>query len=586
MSHWFESKFNSYDGETLFYRYRRPLENGHNALLLLHRGHEHSGRIMTLADQLAQEKYWCFAFDMRGHGLSGGKRAWAENFDVWVRDLNCFAGHIRQIFGIEIRNTVLVANSVGAVMAVRWILNYGANLRGCILAAPAFSIKLYIPFALSFLRMIRMFSANLFVTSYVRSNLLTRDEKQAQDYDDDLLITRKIGVNVLVSLYDAAKNCFVRLRDFETPVVIFTAEKDFIVRNRFHRQFYSGISSKFKKHIVLKNFRHAVFHEKEPSQVIEPARKFIKSVFDEDTKQLPIVAPRASTHTVNEYTALCHKGSLATQIYYSTYRRLLHTLGRHSKGIATGLQYGFDSGISLDYVYEHIPRGNNWIGKLLDGVYINSVGWKGIRIRKKNLTFMLQHITKDLHNQDKRPVIFDVASGPGRYLFELQQRLGFPIQLYLNDEDINCISRAQQIATQFDSRQTYFLNQNVFDLFNSDSFPKTPNIIVISGLFELYESNEPVLRLIDNLYDLLEEGGYLVYTGQPWHPQLKLIARLLNNRHGKRWIMRRRIQTELDGLIESTGFIKLTTETDDKGIFTVSCARKDYTKTYGVKNNG
>ena len=72
----------------------------------------------------------------------------------------------------------------------------------------------------------------------------------------------------------------------------------------------------------------------------------------------------------------------------------------------------------------------------------------------------------------------------------------------------------------------------------------------------------------------MREGGYLIYTNQPWHPQLEMIARTLDNREGKRWVMRCRPQAELDDLVRQAGFEKLETLTDEDGIFTVSLAQR------------
>jgi hypothetical protein len=71
----------------------------------------------------------------------------------------------------------------------------------------------------------------------------------------------------------------------------------------------------------------------------------------------------------------------------------------------------------------------------------------------------------------------------------------------------------------------------------------------------------------------MQNGGYILYTGQPWHPQLEVIARVLNNHQGRRWVMRTRVQAELDELVHYAGFKKLDTEIDDLGIFTVSVAQ-------------
>lgn len=574
MAEWQQSSFTTFDGLTIFYRYRKPKRQTQDTLLLLHRGHEHSARMITVADHLSEQDYWCFAFDLRGHGLSEGTRAWAADFNTWVKDLNSFAGHLHQKYAINTNDILLVANSVSSVIALSWILNYGANVKGCIFAAPAFSIKLYIPFALTALKVLSKFSSHQFVTSYVRSNLLTRDKQAAKAYDEDPLITKKIGVNVLVTLFDAAKNTFKRLEDFETPMLLLTAGNDHIVHNKFHNQFINKISSSVKKHILLDDFRHALFFEKEQHKVINPCKSFINSVFEFKAKQLPAVIPNARPHTEIEYKELLNKSGKPKQFYYGAFRYLLTFVGKYSHGISIGLKKGFDSGVMLDYVYQNKPSGSNFLGKMIDGVYLNSVGWRGIRTRKMHIKKSLQLLTRNIHKEGDTPIILDVASGVGRYLFEIQKEEYYPIELHLNDIDSNSTIQAKALASEFASKHSTFMNQDVFALSPSKTTSLQPNIIVISGLFELYENNTQVHQVLNHLFSLLQEGGYLIYTGQPWHPQLELIGRLLNNRQGKRWVMRRRIQAEMDQLVSSAGFTKLNTESDDLGIFTVSCASK------------
>ena len=84
-----------------------------------------------------------------------------------------------------------------------------------------------------------------------------------------------------------------------------------------------------------------------------------------------------------------------------------------------------------------------------------------------------------------------------------------------------------------------------------------------------------VRRSLDGLSAAIPNGGYLVYTGQPWHPQLELIARALtSHRQGEAWIMRRRTQAEMDQLVAAAGFRKLEQRIDEWGIFTVSLAQR------------
>jgi hypothetical protein len=84
-----------------------------------------------------------------------------------------------------------------------------------------------------------------------------------------------------------------------------------------------------------------------------------------------------------------------------------------------------------------------------------------------------------------------------------------------------------------------------------------------------------VSRSLAGFAEALAPGGLLIYTGQPWHPQLEFIGRALtSHRDGQPWVMRRRSQQEMDQLTKTNGFHKLTQRVDEWGIFTVSMARK------------
>ena len=101
-----------------------------------------------------------------------------------------------------------------------------------------------------------------------------------------------------------------------------------------------------------------------------------------------------------------------------------------------------------------------------------------------------------------------------------------------------------------------------------------PDIVVVSGLYELFNDNDMILRSLRALAGVIKDGGFLLYTNQPWHPQIELIARVLTNRDGKPWLMRRRTQAEMDELVVAAGFARQEMRADEHGIFTVSLARR------------
>ena len=104
-----ESKFKTFDGVELFYRAWLPSMPAHKAVILFHRGHEHSGRLAELAETLGLRDTAVFAWDARGHGRSPGPRGYADSFMNVVRDADCFVKHVSKKYDVPVENKPVVA---------------------------------------------------------------------------------------------------------------------------------------------------------------------------------------------------------------------------------------------------------------------------------------------------------------------------------------------------------------------------------------------------------------------------------------------------------------------------------------------
>src|SRR5438874_7158469 len=109
-----ERAFETWDGVELFYRAWIPANATDKALLLFHRGHEHSGRWQDTVGALGLADLAVFALDQRGHGLSSGERGSAPNLATVIRDVDEWVHHLRTTYDIELPDTVVLAHSLGA----------------------------------------------------------------------------------------------------------------------------------------------------------------------------------------------------------------------------------------------------------------------------------------------------------------------------------------------------------------------------------------------------------------------------------------------------------------------------------------
>ncbi|MET3133394.1 alpha-beta hydrolase superfamily lysophospholipase/SAM-dependent methyltransferase [Oxalobacteraceae bacterium GrIS 1.11] len=578
-----EAGFDSVDRSRLFYRIWRPraarADGVKRALVFLHRGHEHSGRIAPLVEQFGYRADWAFAWDARGHGHSPGERGDAPSFQALVEDFDAFISHLRQCHGIEADNIVLVANSVGAVIAATWLHDYAPRVRGMIMAAAAFEIKLYVPLAKPALRLAMRFKPGLTISSYIRASMLTHSAQQAAAYEADPLITKTISARVLLGLAETAQRIVQDAAAIDTPILMLAADKDFVVSQKPQQTFFARLSSPLKRYVLLKNCYHAVFYESDTSVAIAASREFIDACYARVAAppQHYCDADRAS-HSATRYVAMragLSLGALA-KAAYGAQRAMLGLLGPLSDGMRIGLSHGFDSGASLDYVYRNRAGGRLLIGKIIDRGYLDAIGWRGIRLRKEQLQQALATLI-GRHTGAAPLRILDVAAGSGRYLLETVKRFQErDIELTLRDMSAHNLQQARQLAVNLGLRSS--VDYQLRDAFSSDSYPAAEapyDIVIVSGLYELFSENAMVLRSLQGIASCMKPGGHLIYTGQPWHPQLEMIARTLRNHLGAPWMMRPRPQNEMDALVASAGCHKVGSRIGVAGIFTVSVAQKN-----------
>ena len=220
------------------------------------------------------------------------------------------------------------------------------------------------------------------------------------------------------------------------------------------------------------------------------------------------------------------------------------------------------------------------LGRLVDRSYLNAIGWRGIRRRKVHLEELIQVAMARLREAGRPVRLVDVAAGHGRYVLEAVAANGqLPDSILLRDfSERNVEAGRRLIAARGLERLARFEAGDAFDRDQLAALAPAPTLGIVSGLYELFPANEPVRRSLAGLAAAIEPGGFLVYTGQPWHPQLELIARsLTSHREGRPWVMRRRTQAELDELVAAAGFRKIEQRIDEWGIFTVSLARREST---------
>lgn len=580
MHHNSHHQFITHDGTTLFYqRWAAAYQPAKKAIVLFHRGHEHSERMAHLVEELNLPDFDFFAWDARGHGQSPGERGDAPSFSACVKDIQYFMRHIEAEYQIKTSDIAIVAQSVGAVLAATWVHDYAPPLRALCLASPAFDIKLYVPFAKPGLSLLSKIKGNFFITSYVKANMLTHDRERATDYAQDPQIAKAISVRMLLGLYTAAQRIVDDAQHIFVPTQVLCSGADFVVHRKPQQLFYQRLAHPNKEFHILEGFYHDTLGEQHRNIAVQKIRRYILQCFAHaytapDILDADKVGPSCATaeqlSTPFPHNSLKHW-------FWSITKQNLKIGSRFSKGLQLGEDTGYDSGSTLDFVYRNQPESTSILGKLIDRQYLNAIGWRGIRIRKQHIEQLLIQYAEKLNQSGKPLRLLDIAAGHGRYILDAIQNLSVrPAHVLLRDySPLNVNAGNALIRSRGLDDIAVFKQGDAFDEASLASIEPKITLAVVSGLYELFSDNDLLRQSLRGLSQAIEKEGYLIYTGQIWHPQQEFIARALtSHRQGDAWVMRLRSQAEIDALVEEAGFKKIDQCIDEFGIFSVSVAQK------------
>jgi putative methyltransferase len=252
--------------------------------------------------------------------------------------------------------------------------------------------------------------------------------------------------------------------------------------------------------------------------------------------------------------------------YYNFFSLFLRTIGMTAEGIRTGYTYGFDSGMIMNYVYQNTPRGNFYIGKLLDRAFLNQTTCKAFRAIKEIQKDAIKNYLKE---RDENPTfIVDLASGKADYIYDVLRETTGNVKVLLRDISETALKESRAIAASLNLEDK--VSHDVGDALDEESLRRIPkpNLVIEVGLYGIIHDDELVRRHFFELRDILNPEAIL-FNVQSYNPQIELIARALKNSIGERCVWHLRPLETVINWAERAGFKDPRVTMDPYGIYAV-----------------
>ena len=258
-------RFTSKDGSKMFFKSWLPAVKPEMVIALVHGLGEHSGRFQHWAEKFCEESIAFAAFDLRGHGLSEGRRGNIPSMDVALSDIGLFLEKVTTIFsGIPV---VLYGHSLGGNLAVNYVIERHSNLAGLVLTSPWLQLSFDVP---KYKKILAGLAGSL-MPSIIQPNgldpdYLSRDKMVVQQYQADPLVHDRISAGLFLSASRGGEKAVSLAGNITIPVLIMHGTADGITSPEGSKSF----SENSGKNVTLKlwdGFYHELHSEPEKDDI-------------------------------------------------------------------------------------------------------------------------------------------------------------------------------------------------------------------------------------------------------------------------------------------------------------------------------
>jgi len=269
-----EGCFKSVDHLDFYERRWEPAGRAKADLVLLHGYGEHCSRYDHVGKALSLAGIAVHTYDQRGYGRSPGKRAYIDDFNVLLGDLDVYLAHLQP--RLEGAPFFMMGHSMGGMVLAAYMQTRQVPVRGLIFSSPFLALNDDVPKILLALASILGAITPWLPVARVDNAGLSRDPKVVEAADKDPLsyhgmVKARTGAqfNAVIGRIQA---------DFEAitaPVYIIHGGEDRIVPNAGSRMLYERCSSTDKTLKIYEGGYHELWNDLEKEAVISGIRDWI-----------------------------------------------------------------------------------------------------------------------------------------------------------------------------------------------------------------------------------------------------------------------------------------------------------------------
>jgi alpha-beta hydrolase superfamily lysophospholipase len=247
------------------YRIFSPQRAAKAAVLLTHGYFENMQRYREVIARWNELDLLVATYDLRGHGLSEGRRGYIDRFDDYVDDALAVLEHLkRHPAWAEMQPPALFGHSLGGLIAIHVALRAADGLAGVALSSPYLGLAQELP-ALKRAagRVLSRVFPRISLDSGLRGADCTRNAQISSAYDHDPMNFKKANVRWFSEATRAQTQALAEAPRLTLPLYCLQAGDDKVAQAAATERFMERVSSVERQYLRLPGMYHEVLNEPE-----------------------------------------------------------------------------------------------------------------------------------------------------------------------------------------------------------------------------------------------------------------------------------------------------------------------------------
>lgn len=251
------------DGTPLAIR-RWSVDAPRGQVVIVHGLGEHSGRYGPVAARLLSGGWQVGAYDLRGHGRSGGPRGGVRRADDHLRDLSTVLDHLHPAppgGAGPAGPLVLLGHSMGGQIAAQFVARAHRPVDGLVLSSPALDA------GLSWFQRLQVAVGHALVPDLAQPNRLdvgriSHDAQVVRTYRDDPLVHDRVTARTARAIIDGGAEVLASAPEWRVPTLLLWAGADALVSPAGSARFAASAPAAIVRARCFDGLYHEILNER------------------------------------------------------------------------------------------------------------------------------------------------------------------------------------------------------------------------------------------------------------------------------------------------------------------------------------